>query len=106
MIDAATINHANMLKDNLQAQCVKGIKLYKTGAMRANIVNAQIGDNVVTIIAVPYASKTEEVSRDPGWIKRSIKETNHVLQDNVTSYVISGEEDSAKNVERGGKYYD
>ena len=82
MISAGVINKANVLKDELQAQCVKGVKLYQSGTMRRSIVNNRVGDTMITTIAVPYASYTNNTSRDAGWIGRTVADVNNILKNN------------------------
>ncbi len=62
---------ANILVRELQRECIPNVQLYRSGNMRSSIHTVEINeDKTIVLIAVNYASKTNEKGRNEGWIKR------------------------------------
>lgn len=63
------VNLANVLSNELRAQMIPNIQLYKTGNMRASVQVIAINENYVdVVIATDYASYTNTRGRMAGWI--------------------------------------
>ena len=83
---------ALVLKTELQKDCIPNVQLYQSGNMRNSINAITINDsNELIVIAVDYATNTNSVGRNAGWVGRTAQRVKDIFGDISIRTIVDGE---------------